>query len=342
MKKNGIFIDMRPTLPWDFAQSLEEQTGAKWDVISYVSNDRSGKFMEAIRYCKYFYYAFVIFVHRNQYDKIIAWQQFYGLLMAAYCRLFGVKKHFSLIVMTFIYKRKQGRLGQLYYSFIQFALYSKYIDKIIVYSQNEVNYYATLFPKTDKFVFIPLGIDKITDVQTDKQLEQQRYILSTGHSNRDYPFLFEALQDTGYNVKILANVLRPPVTKHMEIHTNVFGRGMYHYLRHCFCVVIPLADTKISSGQLVMLQAMQSGKPVIITESEGITDYIVNGTNGFIIKKEKEALLASLHDLYTNDNLYRTIARNARLDYEQKFTTKHLGVHIANLLNNNDFSLRNS
>ena len=336
MKKNGLFIDMQPSLPWAFAQGLEEQTGTKWDVIAYINNDISGRGMDAIRYCKYFYYAFVIFIHRNQYDKIVAWQQFYGLLMAFYCRLFGVKKQFSLIVMTFIYKRKQGRLGNMYYSFIKYALHSKYIDKILVYSQQEVNDYATFFAIADKFAFVPLGIDRITDMQADRQLEQQKYILSVGRSNRDYPFLYEALKDTEYRVKILANAFSHPVVKNIELYTHVFDREMCHYLNNCFCVVIPLNDTKISSGQLVALQAMQLGKPIIVTESAGITDYIVHGANGFIIKKEKEALLEAPHDLYTDENLYRTIAQNARFDYEQKFTAKHLGVHVANILINTE------
>ena len=333
MKKNGIFIDMQTVPSWEFAQGLEEKTGIKWDVISYVSNDRRSKRLEMIRYCKYFYYSFVIFIHRNQYDKIIAWQQFFGLLMAFYCRLFGVKKQFSLVVMTFIYKRKRGRLGNLYYSFMQYTLNSKYIDKIIVCSRHEVNYYAALFPQTDKFVFIPLGIDKITNLQTDTPLEQQKYILSVGKSNRDYPFLYEALKDSGYRVKILANDILQPATKHIEIYTNVYGREMHHYLYHCFCVVIPLADTQISSGQLVALQAMQLGKPVIVTESDGITDYITDGYNGMIIKKEKEALITALHALYTNEHLYTALSQNARSGFDEKFSILRFGHHAGYLFN---------
>ena len=333
MKKNGIFADMQPSLPWEFAEGIEEETGIKWDVISYVSNDRSSHLMEVIRYCKYFYYAFLIFIRRNQYDKIITWQQFYGLIMAAYCRLFRVKKRFSLIVMTFIYKKKQGRLGDLYHSFMQFALNSKYIDKIIVYSQNEVNYYANLFCITEKFVFIPLGIEKIVNTQTDKHLLQQKYILSVGQSNRDYQFLYEALKDTVYRVKILAGVIHLPATKNIEIHTNIFGKEMLHYLHHCFCVVIPLADTKISSGQLAALQAMQSGKPVIVTESDGIADYVVDGYNGMVIKKEKEALTGALHALYSNDILYNTLSQNALYEFEKKYSIRQLGHHVGCIFN---------
>lgn len=323
---------MLPIKYWGFLQGIEEKTGIKWEVISYVSNDRSSRIMEIIRYCKYFYYAFKIFVHRKKYDKIVAWQQFYGLLLAFYCRLFEVKKQFSLVVMTFIYKRKRGWLGSIYYSFMQLALDSKYIDKIIVFSQNEVNYYSKLFPKTKKFVCIPLGIDSITNIKIDKELEQQKYILSVGRSNRDYQFLYEALKDTEFIVKILSNTVNQPSTNNINIYTKVFGQDMFHYLNSCFCVVIPLADTKISSGQLVTLQAMQLGKPVIVTESNGIADYVINGYNGIIIKKSKEALITALKELYSNDNLYMTLSQNARLEYDKKYTTKRFGNNVGSLI----------
>ena len=334
MKKNGLFIDRRPVEQWGFMQGLEEKTGEKWDIISYASNDRSSRLKEVIRYCKYFYYAFIIFTHRNKYDKIVAWQQFYGILLAFYCRLFGVKKQFSLIVMTFIYKRKHGLLGNIYYSFMKFTLTGKYIDKIIVFSKNEVNYYFDLFPKSDKFIYIPLGTEYITNVKIDEKLEQQKYILSVGRSNRDYQFLYDELKDSEFRVKILSNTVNQSPTDNIEIYTKVFDREMFHYLNNCFCVVIPLADTKISSGQLVALQAMQLGKPIIVTESEGIADYIIPGYNGVIIKKEKGSLITALQELYSNDNLYLTLSQNARFEYDKKYSIRRFGNNVGDLIKN--------
>ena len=331
MKKNVIFTDMLPPKQWEFVQGMEERTELKWEVIPYVSNDRSSKLMEAVRYFKYFYCTFVIFIHRKKYDKIVAWQQFYGLLLAFYCRLFGVKKQFSLIVMTFIYKRKQGWMGNLYFLFVQFALNSKYIDKIIVFSQNEVNYYSNLFLKTDKFVCIPLGMENMTDLKIDKKLEQQKFILSVGRSNRDYKFLYEVLKDTEFKIKILANISYSP-TDNIEIYTKIFGQDMFHYMNNCFCVVISLDDPKISSGQLVILQAMQLGKPIIVTESDGIVDYVENGYNGIIIKKKKEELIAALQDLYSNDNLYMRLSQNSMCEFGKKYSIRQLGNNVGDLL----------
>jgi len=332
-KKNIILIDA-PSSNEDleFVHGIEEKTNTKWEVKYYVSNDRSSKIKEVFRYCKYFYYPLLIFIYKNKYDKIVAWQQFYGLLLAFYCKLFRVKKTFSLIVMTFIYKRKSGWLGKIYYLFIKFVLNSNYIDKIIVFSQNEVNYYFGLFPCIDKFVYVPLGIEKMTNLQIDNKLRQQKYILSVGRSNRDYRFLYETLKDTEFQVKILSNSVNLLPTDNIKIHTNVFGQEMYHLLNNCFCVVIPLADPEISSGQLVLLQAMQLGKPCIVTESKGISDYITNDYNGIIIKKEKEALIKALQKLFSNDNLYIIMSQNAILEYEKKYSLKILGNNIGNII----------
>jgi glycosyltransferase involved in cell wall biosynthesis len=316
-----------------FIDGLEKTTGKKWHIKSYVSNEDRGRFAGIIRACKYFYFSLLIFLQRKKYKNVVAWQQFYGLLLAFYCRLFCVKKTFSLIVMMFIYKEKPGILGSVYRKFITYIIKSKYIDKIIVFSANEVNYYAGLFSVDPSlFVYIPLGIEPVTDLTEDENLLKQQYILSVGRSNRDYDFLLDALKNTPYKVKILSDTLQQVSLSNIEIHNDVFGKEMFHYMNNCFCVVIPLMNPQISSGQLVLLNAMQLGKPVIVTESEGISDYIVDRYNGLIIKKEKEALLAALQLLYSDTELYRTIAENGKFEYEKKYSIKQLGVNVGEVI----------
>ena len=47
-------------------------------------------------------------------------------------------------------------------------------------------------------------------------------------------------------------------------------------------------DVTISVGQITLLQVMQLGKPVILIQSQGLTNnYVVNNENGIIVEKEK-------------------------------------------------------
>lgn len=59
-------------------------------------------------------------------------------------------------------------------------------------------------------------------------------------------------------------------------------------------VVIPLQNLNISSGQLMLLQAMQLGKPIIVTNNCTIYDYIENGKTGLILANEKKLWIEAI------------------------------------------------
>jgi len=338
MTRNVVYIDMKHIESWGFLSGLENTSGIKWEVKSYVSNQAylsgkyKGKFSGIIRYIRWFYYSFLIFFNRKKYSNIIAWQQFYGLLFVLYCKLFRAKKTFTLIVMTFIYKRKGGFAGRIYESFIKYVVNSRFIDKIIVYSSKEVDYYSHIFESSaSKFVSIPLGIEQIKGTVTNN-FDEGSFILSVGRSNRDYPFLIEALKESEFKVKILSDKPFKTTSENIEIYNDVCGEDMFAIMRKCFCVVIPLDNPNISAGQLVILQAMQLGKPVIVTESNGIADYIKNNYNGFIINKSKDDLINAIMSLYSSKELYYKISVNGIYEYENKYSTKQMGVNVGKIL----------
>ena len=133
--KNIILIDFPKKENWDFKNSLEEQTNLKWEEEESVSNQRrKNKLSNIIRYLKYFIFPLKIFLKRKNYQNIVAWQQFYGVLYAFYSRLFHSKKYNKLIIMTFIYKEKKGLIGKIYYKFVKYAIQNEYIDKFICFS----------------------------------------------------------------------------------------------------------------------------------------------------------------------------------------------------------------
>lgn len=202
------------------------------------------------------------------------------------------------------------------------------MDKIICFSSTEPQYYAETFNMPlAKFAYVPLGMARINGVNTVKG----NYVFSTGRSNRDYDFLIEALSETDIKVRIACGGYEyngESDTKNIEVLQNCYGKNMLEELAHSFCVAIPLKDTHISSGQLVILQAMQLGKPVIVTENDTAKDYIENGQTGYIIKKNKEALLAAIKGLRNNDNLYSDISNMAASVFEERYSISRLAQNI--------------
>ena len=333
MKQNVILSDFSVEEDWDFIEAIKKTTGVEWELKEYKSN---GPISKLNRISKYFIFPAKLFLHRKEYNNMIAWQQFYGLIFAFYCRLFSVKKNFTLVVMTFIYKEKPGIIGYIYKKFVSYIITSKYIDKCIVFSKNEVKYYSDIFSvEASKFEFMPLGIEKIENLQHDDTMSKEKYILSVGRSNRDYNLLISTVKNTFYNLKIITDTLdySGELPSNIRHYNDVFGTDMYKFLYNCHCVVITLDNENISAGQLVLLQAFQMKKPVIMTESAGIYDYLKNGYNALVVSKEKKDILQAIDSLYNNEELYCRLVENGFKDYIEKYSLIHLGENVGKLYN---------
>ena len=332
--KNVVFVDFLVDKSWSFTKSLEKNTELKWIGKGWNnSGNQKNKFDVLKRYVLYFWYAFVIFINRRKYDRIVAWQQFYGLLFALYCSLFRVKKINKLIIMTFIFKERQGKFASLYKAMINRIVRSEYVDKFVVFSKNEVEYYSQLFGvDKSKFCYSPLGIEDKPEIK-DGIEANDLFFLSVGRSNRDYEFLVDALNGTDYNVVILTDM--PPkvenLSSNIKIFTNVEGYNYLRFLDKCYGVIIPLKDKNISSGQLVMLRAMQFKKPVVITESNTLSDYIVDNENGIVINKNKQDLFLALDKLLQDKKLYNRLAEQGYSVYEQSFSLYALAKNIGKI-----------
>ena len=137
---------------------------------------------------------------RDRYEgkTVLCWQQFYGIAIAFFCRLFHMKKKYQLVIMTFIYKQKKGLAGRLFYHFVKYAITSPYVDKIILTTQSERKKYQEIFGVDEAmFGFAKCGaIEYQPEEFDDNELKKKNYLFSTGRSNRDYSFLMQAIEGT--------------------------------------------------------------------------------------------------------------------------------------------------
>ena len=85
--ENVILVDFDVSTPWDFHQGVEEATHEKWSIIKCVTNKLNGSAWKTLkRYVRYFTFSFGVFLRRNKYKRVIAWQQFYGLILV--CKIY--------------------------------------------------------------------------------------------------------------------------------------------------------------------------------------------------------------------------------------------------------------
>ncbi len=72
---------------------------------------------------------------------------------------------------------------------------------------------------------------------------------------------------------------------------------------------------------LTMLEALSSGKPMIVTETGGMPEIIKDGINGFVVPiKDFESLASRTMQLFTNNDLRERLGYTGRQMVEQSFT----------------------
>lgn len=335
MKENVALFDSSQEEAAEFIRGLQDQTGEQWRAIVCNSNKGRQGLTNVIRYIKYFAFPFKIFCQRKRYQRIIGWQEFYGLVYAFYCRLFRVKKCNTLIIKNFIYKPKKGFVGKLYFRFMNYIVKSGYVDTYICASKTMVQYCCEAFgEKDDKFVFIPFGVNDFASEYKPEAPAANDYVLSLGRSNRDWQFLLNGVKGSEYPVKIICDELRvedPP--ENVEILNNVWGNMTHSYIYNCKCMVIPIADGRIASGDTVLLMAMSFGKPIIITKPSCLADdYVTDGYNGIVIEKDAKQLQAAIDRIFKNDTLYQQLSQNGRQHYLDNHSLYTYGKNVGKLI----------
>ena len=324
-RKNVILVDMPVSHDWGILKGLQEETKESWHI--YYKEGR----LSVPRWRRMWNYIFFPFsIAFKNVKNVIAWQQFYGFLFLLYCQLLKNHKNANVFILTFIYKERRGILGWIYRQFVYNVLNNSRLKEIIVYSNNELSYYSKKFPHVkSKFKFLHLGISDISDsVYVDEKLRKENYIFTAGASNRDYDFLMSVMTDTRYKLKIACDGLMQNCPHNVEILHDVHDKKMYQYLFNCKIVVIPLKDLNISSGQLMLLQAMQLGKPIIVSNNKGIYDYISDKNTGFVIDNDKNKWISQIEELFSNEALYEDISKKQKDCFKNNFSVYSLGKNI--------------
>lgn len=138
-----LLIDSNYEEAEGFVRGLEEATASPWEVELYPNNTTYG----LRRYLKFFTVALHVVTHPARYSgkTLLCWQQFYGIAIAFFCRLFHLKKRFRLVIMTFIYKPRSGFAGRLFERFVRYAVTSDAVDRILLTTRAEAPRYAETF-----------------------------------------------------------------------------------------------------------------------------------------------------------------------------------------------------
>ena len=117
----------------------------------------------------------------------------------------------------------------------------------------------------------------------------------------------------------------------------VHRRRMDDAVRGCYAraqvVAVALHPTRQGSGLTVLLEAMASGRPVVVTDNPGLSDYVRHGETGWLVPAgDPGAMAQAVGSLIADPLRARRMGEQGRALIEQLFTTRHMAQDIAGVI----------
>lgn len=232
-----------------------------------------------------------------------------------------------------------GRLQRLLLS-----LASRVIVQVQPHSIEEVDIYHREFGiPLAKLRAIPWSTSLI-GYQLPPCSRDEGYILSGGHSFRDYPVFIKAAGELGLRVKLgisaqeLGPNLRALVARYprISLHSDWSNDAYFRQMAGCTVYAMPIQQglTRATADQTI-LNAMHLGKVVVATDSIGSRIYIKDGINGFLVKEptEQNWMAVLQHAVSLGDPQYAAIGDQAGFDAQVQFNEfVRLGRTLDNVL----------
>jgi glycosyltransferase involved in cell wall biosynthesis len=155
-----------------------------------------------------------------------------------------------------------------------------------------------------------------------------------GDRDRDPATLFAALErvhaerpdvelvvQTASDLAPPAGVTTVPHVSHREL-ADLYARASV--------VAVATRDNLHASGMTVSLEAMATGRPVVMTRTPGIEDYVADGRTGLLAPVgDPGALAAHVLRLLADEHEARAFGAAGRAAVEQRLTTRHLAASLA-------------
>ena len=187
------------------------------------------------------------------------------------------------------------------------------VDAVACFSPNQVDVlHQWLQLPRERLHAIPFGID--TDEFLDSQAESP-YLLAVGRDRgRDWSTTFAAVHDAGLPLKVLC---RPADLKGVVVppEVEVLGyvpRGRYRELLQSASAVLLLTqDLAYPTGQTVLLEAMSSGRPCVVTTTTAMAGYLDASAVCAVPVGDVHAAQAAVRRLVVDADLRRRLGRAA-------------------------------
>lgn len=183
------------------------------------------------------------------------------------------------------------------------------IDRIITFCNAQYRIAERVAPGRASFIRVGVTDQKYF---IPKDVPEHDYVLSVGSEKRDYNTLIAASEKLEQNVKLLTSSpwcrsWRPDVevfSSRIEFLPRVDYPGLRDLYQKAKMIVLPLFDVDYAAGHNGVLEAFCVCKPLIVSGSRGIIDYVDHLNNAYVVPcGDITALASAMNEISNNPDL---------------------------------------
>ena len=222
--------------------------------------------------------------------------------------------------------------------------YANKCDKVIAPTESAGKIIKKWGVKGEKIIDIPTGIENNFLEKADKKFLRNQYNIA---DDEKVLLLVSRLTDeknVGFLLQIVVEILK----NNKKVRLVVVGEGylkkeIQRFVREknvnnkvVFAGEQPrervknyyagsdifVYASKSETQGTVITEAMAMGLPIVAVRATGIKDQVVNSSNGFLVKEEKNEFCSAIQNLLDDDNLRIQFAKKSREIIFQKYTSE--------------------
>jgi glycosyltransferase involved in cell wall biosynthesis len=204
-------------------------------------------------------------------------------------------------------------------------------DVVFCYSRNQVPLLRETFG-LERIVVIPYGID--ARFYSPRDLPEEEHVLAIGRDRgRDHDTLVDAMRHSTARLRLFAPddmVDASALPPNVELTTTRIDHPTYRdQLARARVVAVTTMAPRYPSGQTVVLEAMAMAKPLVVTDSAAMRDYVTPQEGVLVPPGDPEAVAAAIDGLLADDERRRRLGLAGRAAVERRFNQDEMWAQVA-------------
>ena len=200
--------------------------------------------------------------------------------------------------------------------------------RYIVFSRSEPELYSReLNIPLSRIYYMPYGaVDNSVELPDSPDSPPEKpYFFAGGASNRDYVTLIRVFSQLDDELIIVCSesknrdILSIDLPSNVHVITDVSSRQFDDYVRNATACILLIKHNTGAAGQSVLLRYMKYGKAIIASDTDVISEYVVPGTSGILIRNPLTELPDSIRRMATSPGDRERLGEQARTRYRTVF-----------------------